>query len=445
MLVKSGGMIPITKNIRVFDEHGTEYEATYPKRAKGLVKNGRARFIDEHAICLACPPNLYLEDNMSKSLLKFFVVFVLVLTLCLTAACRREVKDDGTIRIGVLLPMSGPEAFFGTDMFNAYTLAVRHVNQAGGVLGRQLVLQNPGDDGCDALMAAQAATTITSQRPDFVVGGYCSGATIPALQEFYDRNLIMLISAANSTRITELGLPQTFMINSPGTHAVNSLVELLKHFNVRDVALIHQGCAYTQNLAEIAQSKLPEAGLRVVATEVMRYGAPDISAIVTTIRASGAQAIYWCGYHADGANAIRQLRAGGFAGYIIAGDGSADAELIEFSGPAGEGVFVTSPPFVQFSPGGEEFLAAFIARFGNPPGAYASLAYDTIWLLKTAIEQAETLETAKVRDAIQNIRFPGLSGYIRFADNRELYYSNFMIVQIKGGQFVLFDEHIVRE
>ena len=56
-------MIPIEKNIVVVDEKGNEYEATYPKRAKGLVKNGRARFIDENTICLACPPNIELEDK----------------------------------------------------------------------------------------------------------------------------------------------------------------------------------------------------------------------------------------------------------------------------------------------------------------------------------------------------------------------------------------------
>jgi len=56
-------LTPIEKNIIVVDEQGNEYEATYPKRAKGLVKNGRARFINETKICLACPPNEYLEDN----------------------------------------------------------------------------------------------------------------------------------------------------------------------------------------------------------------------------------------------------------------------------------------------------------------------------------------------------------------------------------------------
>lgn len=51
------------KNIIVVDEKGNEYEATYPKRAKGLVKNGRAHFIEENKICLLCPPNLKSEDN----------------------------------------------------------------------------------------------------------------------------------------------------------------------------------------------------------------------------------------------------------------------------------------------------------------------------------------------------------------------------------------------
>ena len=56
-------MIPIEKNILVVDEQGNEYEATWPKRARGLVKKGRARFLSENKICLACPPTIDLEDN----------------------------------------------------------------------------------------------------------------------------------------------------------------------------------------------------------------------------------------------------------------------------------------------------------------------------------------------------------------------------------------------
>lgn len=61
--ITSKGEIPTEKNIIVVDEQGNEFEATYPKRAKGLVKNGRARFIDENKICLACPPKIIMEEN----------------------------------------------------------------------------------------------------------------------------------------------------------------------------------------------------------------------------------------------------------------------------------------------------------------------------------------------------------------------------------------------
>ena len=71
------GATPIEKNVIVVDERGNEYEATYPKRAKGLVKNGRARFVDENKICLACPPNKILEEEkMEENKLTAKEIFV---------------------------------------------------------------------------------------------------------------------------------------------------------------------------------------------------------------------------------------------------------------------------------------------------------------------------------------------------------------------------------
>ena len=65
--IKNKGATPIGKNVIVVDEQGNEYEATYPKRAKGLVKNGRARFVGENKICLACPPDKFLEENKMEN------------------------------------------------------------------------------------------------------------------------------------------------------------------------------------------------------------------------------------------------------------------------------------------------------------------------------------------------------------------------------------------
>ena len=357
----------------------------------------------------------------------------LFMLLAVFTGCKKESKD---ITIGVLVPTSGTEAYYGTDMLQSYQLAVDEINAAGGVSGRKLALYQ-ADDGCDADMATQAATRIISNKVDFVVGGYCSGATIPALQQFYDAKLMMLISAANSTRITELGLNQSFMINSPGTHAVITLANLCKSLGTKKVALIHQGDDYTKNLSDLCEAALPKSGFEIVTVQMMEKGAADVSAIVTAIRNSGADFVYWCGYHADGSNVIKQLRQGSYTGDIAVGDGSASVELIEACGPAGQGVYVTSPPFVEFAEGGEKFVADYTKKFNMEPGTYATLCYDTIYLLKKAIEQAGSTDTAKVRDVVQNIEYQGLSGFIKFTQERELAVSNFIILQIDNGAFKL--------
>ena len=344
--------------------------------------------------------------------------------------------DLPDIKIGVLSPTSGSEAYYGTDMLQSYQLAVDEINSTGGVLGRKLAL-NAADDGCDANMASQAASKLIAEGCDFVVGGYCSGATIPALQQFYDENLLMLISCANSTDITALGLNQSFMLNSPGTHAAVTLGDLCLSLGVSNVALIHQGDAYTKNLSDICEAALPPRGVSIATIQVMEKGATDVSAIVTAVRNSGADFVYWCGYHADGSNVIKQLRQGGYTGGIAVGDGSASVDLITACADAGEGVYVTSPPFVEFADGGDKFISDYEAKHGMPPGTYATLCYDTIYVLKSAIEQANGTELSRVREAVQNIEYRGLSGLIKFTPERELAVSNFIILQIENGAFKL--------
>lgn len=372
---------------------------------------------------------------MKKRVLGLFLVFVMLCSLLLTVAGCSQ-KNENEITIGVLVPLSGSEAYYGKDMLNSYQLACDEINATGGVLGKQLILYS-ADDGADPNMATQAAAKIIAKEPDFVVGGYSSGATIPTLQQFYDSNLLMLITAANSTDITKLGLNQTFMINSPGTHAVVTLAELCKSINAKKVALIHQGDAYTKNLSDICEKNLPESGIEIATVQVMEKGTADVSSIVTAIKNSGADFVYWCGYHADGSNVIKQLRTGGYDGEIAVGDGSASPELIKACGTDGEGVYVTSPPFVEFSQGGEKFVTDYKAKYNEGPGNYATLAYDTIYLLKSSIEKANSIETEKVRDAVQGIEYQGLSGLIKFNENRELAVSNFIVLQIKGDVFKL--------
>ena len=69
------------KNVVVIDEQGNKIGATFPKRAKGLVKKGRARFVDENTICLACPPKEFLEDNKMNNNINESVEKIIINTI----------------------------------------------------------------------------------------------------------------------------------------------------------------------------------------------------------------------------------------------------------------------------------------------------------------------------------------------------------------------------
>ena len=378
---------------------------------------------------------------MLKKVTKLISLFIMLALLASAfsglTACSDE-KDENVIVIGAIVTLSGDMSYYGKDMLQSYQLAVEEINAAGGVLGKQLKLFDVDDAGKENTATA-AAARIISEGVDFVVGGYASGVIIPTMQLFYDEGLLLLISNANSTNITAAGFNQSFMINSPGSHAVITLTSLLKYLGSQKIALIHQGTDYTKNLSDMCAAELPKSGFEIATVQVMDEGAQDVSAIVTAINNSGADFVYWCGYHADGSNVIKQLRRGGYAGAICVGDGSASPDLIEACGTDGEGVYVTSPPYVKLAEGGEKFITDFKAKFGDDvePGPYATLSYDTIYLLKAAIEIAGTTEMAKVRDAVQNIEYKGLSGTIKFTSNREPLLSNFIVMKIQDGGFVL--------
>jgi len=114
------GATPIEKNVIVVDEKGNEYERTYPKRARGLVKNGRARFIDENTICLACPPVNISEDikmlndkiiakAKAKTRTIYLSIFVPITVLLLTIIA--------ILSVIVIIKFENPTAFFAPDYF----------------------------------------------------------------------------------------------------------------------------------------------------------------------------------------------------------------------------------------------------------------------------------------------------------------------------------------
>jgi len=346
-------------------------------------------------------------------------------------------KFDGELLLGVMVPVTGSEATYGKDMENAIKIAVEEINAAGGLLGKEVKL-TLGDDGCDPQMGSAAASKLVSAEVKAVLGGYCSGATIPTLKIYGDAKVPFVIIAANSTKIIEENPGWAFMINSPGYHQANAAADCHEKLGTTKLALVHQGDGFSEDLATLTKKEWESRGKQVVGFDVVNKGEQDFSSLVTKIKSSGAEGVYWTAYHADGALLIKQLRQGGFTGNIVVADGSSSVQLLEIAGQAGEGVYCTSPPVVDFLPAAKEFISKYTAAYNQQPGPYSGLAYDGTHLLADAIKRAGSTDPDAIRSALEDTKdFKTLSGTITFTPEKVLEKSNFISIKGVGGKWVL--------
>lgn len=347
--------------------------------------------------------------------------------------------QDDTILIGVQVPTTGSEATYGQDMFNAAELAAEEINAEGGLLGREIELIN-GDSACDPQQSVNAAGNLVSRGVVGIVGGYCSGATLPTLKTYGDEGLPFVITASNSTQLIPANPGNAFMINSTGADQSKKAAEFFASEGVERLAVIDQGDSYSQDLADLTVERWEAMGHEVAARETVNKGEQDFSAVVSNVRSSGAEAVFWTAYYADGGLMIRQLRQGGFRGTIAVGDGSNSPELFDIAGGAAEGVFAFSNPTADFLPAAADFIDDYQAEYGQSPGPYAPLNYDGLKLLAWAMDKAGTTDSAAVVEALDSTDGESwLTGPLRFTDENTLARSNFIILEGENGEWTFYE------
>ncbi len=342
------------------------------------------------------------------------------------------------LSIGVLVPTSGSEATYGRDMANAIRLAASQINAKGGVLGQKIAI-DVQDAACDPQQAVNAASKLVSQNVTGVVGGYCSGATLPTLKIFGDAHIPFIIAAANSTKLIGANPGNAFMINSTGYDQVKSAVALFKSKNIKTLAVVDEGDAYSADLSKLTREAWTKAGGKVVAHEVVNKGEQDFSALVTRIKSAKPDAVFWTAYYADGGLLIKQLRQAGYGGMIALGDGNNSPKLFALAGAAANGVYCFSNPTADFLPSAKAFTAAYRKRFNQAPGPYSTLSYDGMNLLASAIKRAGSTDKAKIVAALKQTKnFKGVAGPINFTPQNTLARSNFVILIGKAGHWALY-------
>ena len=265
-----------------------------------------------------------------------FVGVISIAALCAEAA-RAE------ILIGVAGPMTGKDAWSGAQLERGAALAVADLNANGGVLGQQVELITV-DDFCDPEQAVAAARKLVSEDVSFVVGHYCSGASIPASEIYEAAGILQISPASTNPLLTELGRANVFrVVNRDDANGVVIGNYLADHWPENQIAILHDGTTYGKGAAEEVKKNLNRHGLTEAIYQAYVPGNASYGAEIDQLQAAGIAVVFIGGYPAEIGLMARHARDRGYSVQLVAANSMGTEEFRLIAGAAAEGILFTDP------------------------------------------------------------------------------------------------------
>ncbi len=339
---------------------------------------------------------------------------VTTLGLALGFAVAVAGNAQAQIKMGVAGPLTGPNAAFGAQLKNGTEQAINDINAAGGIMGQKITL-SVGDDVSDPKQGVSVANKFVADGVKFVVGHFNSGVTMPASEVYQENGILEITPAATNPKVTERKMWNIFRTcGRDDQQGAVAGAYIAKHFKGKKVAVIHDKTTYGQGLADETKKAMNKAGVKEALYEGVNTGEKDYSALVSKIKASGADLVYWGGLHTEGGLIVRQMRDQGVKAVMMSGDGITTDEFATIGGPGVEGTLMTYGPDPRKNPAAKAVVEKFrAAKF--EPEAYTLYSYAAVEIIKQAAEAAKSLDPKKVAEKISSgMKFKTVIGELSY-------------------------------
>jgi branched-chain amino acid transport system substrate-binding protein len=355
-------------------------------------------------------------------------VFAAVLAVGLNtiAAVGEAPAQDKTIKIGALLPMSGPGAYFGAQDKQGVELALEEINKSG-VNGYKLAIQYE-DSACSPLPASQAAKRLIDQyKPDVIIGEECSDATLAIMPTIEQAKIPLLNAGSSALKITDPGNPWTFRIMpNEVMQGVDIATNAYNKLNARTAVLLYENTNAGIGNAKVFGDTFTKLGGKILADIGFGRDINDFTSIATRIAGLGKIDVIPT-YTLEG-QGLKITQALAQAGVVKGGDGPAiqlGTIWLPFGFEQKAGKAATGyVRIVQFDPTDQRamvknFVAAFKAKFNADPTHLNAHAYDQIILIADVIKRGAK-DAQSIRDTLAATKsFVGVTGSVEFDKNNQ--------------------------
>jgi branched-chain amino acid transport system substrate-binding protein len=344
---------------------------------------------------------------------------------------------DGPILVGHFASMSGSEATFGQSTDAGIRLAVKEINAAGGVKGRQIELKTYDDQGKPQEAGTAVTRFITSDKVVAVLGEVASSLSIAGGRVCQQYGVPMITPSSTNPGVTRIG-DMVFRVcyTDPFQGEVCARFARDRLKAKKAATLYDQQQAYSKGLNDYFKKAFIELGGTITTEQAYSGGDQDFGAQLISIRDTQPDVLFMPGYYTDVANIALQVRKLGITVPLLGGDGWDSDKLSKIGGAAIEGAYYANhyAPDEQ-RPEVQEFIKRYQAEFkGEVPDGMAATGYDAALILFDAMKRAPSLDGKVLAKAIAETKgFHGVTGAISIDKDRNAN-KPCLIVQVKDGK-----------
>ena len=318
-------------------------------------------------------------------------------------------SNSNEIKVGANFELTGNVANYGAASMRGFKLAIKEINDAGGVNGKKIVIAE-ADNKSEASEAVNAATKLISDDGAKVIVGPAVTANVIAESQVAAENKIPVLAPdATSPDVTvENGKVKPFIFRScfidpqQGTVMAKFASENLKAKTA--VIYYDNSSDYSKSLAKVFQEKFEAAGGKVLMQEAFVAKDQDFKATLTKLKDANADIMFVPAYYEEVGKIVKQARELGMNMPILGTDGWDDKKVTDIAGADALNNTYFSTHYSDKDESVKPFVDAYQKECGEMPNVFAALGYDAGKLLADAIKRAGSDDPEKIRDALEQTK-----------------------------------------
>lgn len=300
-------------------------------------------------------------------------------------------SSSNVIKVATQSPLSGENAEMGEDIKLGAELAVKDNADKFKKLGFDLQLL-PKDDKADPATGTTNAKSLVTDPDVLALVGHLNSGVMAAAGTTYEGAGLAAVSPSNTNpQLSQNGWKTFHRICARDDNQGPAAAQYLKDQGKKSVYIIDDSTDYGKGLAIEMEKKAKELGLQVIAHESVSNQEMEFNTLVTKIKASNAESVYFGGMYAQGGQFLKQLKDKQWNGNMfVSGDGADNAGFIKSAGvDAVKLARITSVAGdIMKSPKGADWISRYKKEFSKDPGAFAAYGYDAALVALNGIEQA---------------------------------------------------------